>query len=101
MKRHAALSDLEQVQRIIQPDLPPIDNAVTESPADDHAEHAVEEQIVDLLRLDDRPAFLRAATSQDPGGGKADDIHQPVPANGKRTYGKNDRVDFGVGQHGR
>src|SRR5210317_1811417 len=99
VKRHPALRDLEDVKRIVEPQAPTVEKAVAQAPADNDADHAVENQVVDLFRGNHRPGLLRAPRGQQPGSKKTDDVHQPVPANRERTYRKDNRVDFRVGQH--
>src|SRR5690606_30616924 len=50
VERHAAFPSLENVQRVREQVLAPgrIEDHVADAPADDHAERAVEDQVVDL-----------------------------------------------------
>src|SRR5690606_27951310 len=41
----------------------------------------------------------RAVTRQQPRRGKSDDVHQPVPMNGKWADRHDDWIDGGIGQH--
>ena len=81
MKGHAALGNLEQVQRIARKLCPAIDHCIPDAAADNNAEHAVEKEVVDLHGIDRRISALATSSCQPPGEYETDDIHQTVPAN--------------------
>ena len=103
MERHAALPDREDpcrirkiVARLIEEDLP-------EAAAEDDAEHAVKEQVVELLH---RPAVLQqlrmrldAVLAQPPELEERQKIHQAVPVDGERPDGDCDGVELGMNKH--
>ena len=107
MKRHATLRDTEDVKWVAKQLLPAVHQAVAQPAADNNTQHAVEDQVVDLRRFDDRPGCVRAFPRKPPCQHETDDVHQAVPAHMKRRYlpegadGKNDRVDPRVSEHAR
>ena len=73
-----------------------------QSTADDDPQHAVEQQVVDLLGV---PAQFRAAPRmlppQDDEEDEGGQVHEAVPAHGHGTDGDGDRVELGMDQHSR
>jgi len=69
--------------------------------AKNDAEHAVEKQIVDGFRLPAEFRTLpRAQTRQHDEAGEGHEIHQAVPAHGKRADGEGDGIELRMDQHG-
>jgi hypothetical protein len=101
MEGHAALPHGEDFQRMRQVVARLVEQHLAQPAAEDHAEHAIEQQVVDILRVHAVPRLrLRAALAQPEKGKKAGEIHQPVPAHGQRADGNGDRIELGVDQHG-
>ena len=75
VKRHAAFPHLEQVQRVFEHVVPPVDEGIANPTADDDAEHPIEDQIVDLVRLEGRMSRLAAPLRQPPRDKKSNDVH--------------------------
>jgi hypothetical protein len=77
-----------------------VEKHVAQSPAQHHAEHAPEQQIVDLLHVERRstlrrqPARMHAAEQHETDEGQQ--IHEAVPAHGQRADFEGDRGNRGV-----
>ena len=99
VKRHAALPDGEDLQRMRGVVTRLVKEHVAQTPAQYHAEYREEQQIVELRAVDGRPAPVDPAHAQSPAGGEAREVHEPVPAHGKRADGEGDRIDVGMNQH--
>ena len=68
---------LEVVARLVEQHL-------AEPTADDDAEHAVEQQVVERCRRDAMPGLAGgAAPAEQQEGDEAGQVHQPVPAHGQ------------------
>ena len=93
MKRHTTLPDLEQAQRIGQQLRIAIHQHVTNAPADNHTQHAVKQQITDLLPVDRRTGMPCAQTGQNPERAERSQIHQPIPMNLQRTQLQRYRIE--------
>jgi hypothetical protein len=100
MEAHAALPDSENLQGmrrviggLVEDDLP-------EASADDHAKHAVEQQIIESLRRDAVPRLAGGpATPHDQKGDEAGQVHESVPADGQRTKADGDGIELGMDEH--
>jgi len=101
MKRHAAFPYGEYLQRMGKIVARLVEQHLAHAPAQHHAEHTVEQQVVDVLPTHAMPGLRRRAPLAEPEeGDKAGQVHQAVPAHGKRADGDGDRVELGVDQHG-
>jgi hypothetical protein len=104
VERHAAFPDLERIPRILRPVGHAIEQDVADAPAEDDAEHRVEDEVVHVVRA---PGGARTAgphAAEPPPGGEADEIHDPVPVHADRAdqrhrHLESDRVEAGVLQH--
>ncbi len=101
VERHPALPDGEDFERVrrVVPGL--VEKHVAEPSPQDHAENAVEKQIVDELHRRAPPGIaLRPHPAEKEKGGEADEVHKPVPTHGEGADLEGDGVDRGMDQHG-
>jgi len=89
----------EDLQRVLQIVARLVQQHVTETAAHDHAEHAPEQQIVDVLHADTTPGLARAHAPQPAEQQKTDQVHQAVPAHGEGSDPEGDRVEIGMYEH--
>jgi hypothetical protein len=101
VKRHAALPDSEDLERVRGVMVGLIEEHIAQATAEDHAEHREKQQIVELRAAHGRHAFVDAPYAEPPPRGEAGEVHEPVPAHGQRTDGEGDRIDIGMNQHSR
>ena len=104
MEGHAAAPDLEDFERAREVIARVVEQHVAEPAADDDAERAIDEQIVDAVgrgALHAAPQRVGGddAADQPPAGDQPDDIGERVPANRQRTQLKQNGVDDGKRQH--
>ena len=78
-----------------------VEQHVTQPPAEDHPEHRVENEVVELLARDGGEPCLDAPHPEPPRRREAREVHEAVPAHGKRSDLDRDRVDIWMDQHGR
>ena len=65
-----------------------VEQHLAQPAADDDAEHAVEQQVVQLLRIDAVPGLdARPTPAEEQEGDEAGEVHQAVPADGQRADG--------------
>ncbi|MNN29935.1 hypothetical protein D3C81_1435600 [compost metagenome] len=103
MERHAALPDLEDLERMREVVGGLVEQHIAQTPAQDHAEHAVEQHVVEVARgpaarSDMRLAHAQAAEPQE--HDEAGQVHQAVPADGQRAQVNRDRVELRMNEHG-
>ena len=94
MEAHAAVPQLEQPDRIIQELAEVIEQHITQPATQDHPHGAVEDQIAHLVLGPARVRLLGAIHPQQPGGGKADHVHQAVPVHLEGTNGNRHRINL-------
>ena len=103
VKRHSALPQAKQRQRIVQQPIGAIKNHIPHPPADHGAGERREQQI-------DQRAFSRQAQSgeiapprprlaQSPSATQPGQIREPIPMHGKSENRKGHRIDLGMRQH--
>src|SRR6056300_1463255 len=95
LEGHASFGDLEQVERIGKQLLRPVDERIAEAPPNNDAQHAVENQVIDLLAGHRRIGAAAPAPGQPPGKQEANDIHQAVPAYFQKSDREDNGIDFG------
>ena len=101
VKGHAAFPDGKYFQRMGKVVSRFVKQHLPQPAAEHHAEHAVEQQVVDVLRAHGVPGLGRSATPAQPDkGGEAGKVHQPVPAHRHRAEGNSNRIELGMNQHG-
>src|SRR5215471_12498072 len=77
-----------------------VEQHITQAAADDHAEHAIEQHVVDVARMPAGEKVLpRADLAQHDKEHEADEIHQPVPANGDRPKVQSDGIELRMNEH--
>jgi hypothetical protein len=96
---HAALPDLDDVERVFGHVGPAVKQDVAQPPARDDTQHHVEDQVIDLLRTYGRPGQPAAAARQPPARQETEHVHHAVPANLETEDRKDDRIDLWVCQH--
>src|ERR1700722_8190935 len=102
---HAAVPDMKDIEPILGNYVMAVKNAQTQSAADDDADGAVENEVVDIERRPGRAGSAGAVSRQPPRRGKSDEVHDPVPMDpqGSETEYRSDRdgdgVYMGVSQH--
>ena len=101
MKRHAAFPDGKYFQRMGQVIAGLVEQYLPQSATDDHPEHAIEQQVVELLDgQQPRPGLDPVAAEHDELN-ESDQIHQAVPAHGKRAEREGDGIELRVEEHRR
>ena len=101
VKRHATLPDGKDLQRVSQVVAGLVEQHLPQAAADDHAEHAVEQQVVQLPDREQAGARANAVTPEDDKLNESDQIHQTVPAHRQRAEREGDGVELGVQKHWR
>src|SRR6266404_708280 len=98
VKGHAAVPDMKDVEPILGDHVVAVKNAPTDPAADDDADGAVKNEIIDIEGGPGRPRLLRAVSRQPPRGDKTDEVHEAVPVNaqGSETEYRTDRDGNGV-----
>ena len=77
-----------------------IEQDITETAAKNGAEHAVEQQVVQISSGNRASAFLDAIPAQHQHQGKCQQVHQAVPAHGEPVeQRKRDRIKPGKCEH--
>ena len=101
MEAHAALPELEDLQRMREVIERLVEQHVAQPAADDHADHPVEQHVVDVARMPARQQVLaRPPLAQDDEQDEADEIHEPVPADRERSELNGHGIELRVNQHG-
>src|SRR5688572_22356658 len=77
-----------------------VEQHVAQATAQDHAEHAPEQHVVDVLGLHAAPALARAPLAQRKERDETQDVHEAVPAHGQRPEGEDDGVELRMGEQG-
>ena len=107
MKGHAAVPDMKDVQPIFGDHVMAVKNAPAQAAADDYADGAVENEIVDVEGFPSGSGPPSAVSGQEPGSHEADKVHEPVPVDTQgakskyRSNGHGDGIDVRVGEHAR
>jgi len=86
VERHATLGDAKQEQGILEKAFQAVKQHVANTPADDHAQHAVKQDVAYRLR---RPAPPTAMSGQPVAAGpekkERQQVHDPVPVDIERA----------------
>ena len=78
-----------------------VEQHVAEAAAEDHAEDAVEQHVVDVARVPAGEQVLpRAMLAQHDEQHEADQVHEPVPAHRERADLERDRIELRMDEHG-
>jgi hypothetical protein len=104
MERHAALPYREDLERVREVVAGLVEEHVAEPPTDDDAEHAPEQQVVDIgpypaSRREVR--LLHAQRCKPQEEDERNEVSQPVPVDLDRPQREGDRVELRVHEHGR
>src|SRR5207237_1307030 len=84
VETHSALPHLEDLERMNQVIERLVEEHVAEPAAEDHAEHAVEQHVIDVARMPARQQILsRAFAAEDDEQNESDEVHETVPADCK------------------
>ena len=104
VKGHATLPHGQYLERMKKVKTRLVEQHLPQAAAEDDAEHAVKEQVVELLQ---RPAGahqlrmrLDAPFAEPPELEEGEQVHQTVPADGQRAERNGDGVELGMNQHG-
>lgn len=103
MEGHAAMPDHEDLEWIVHEVFGTVEQHFTQAPADHHAQHAVEQHVIEVFLLPAQYGDVRlldAHSAQDNEQGKGQHIHQAVPVHGERADLDGYRVGHRVYQHG-
>ena len=100
VERHAALPHREDLERMagVVPGF--VEEHVTQTAAENHAEHREEQQVVELRARYRRVAPRDAPQAQPPPRGKTREIHESIPAHRQGADGKRNGIDIRMNQHG-
>src|SRR4029077_19364329 len=100
MEGHAALPDVEDLDRIMQVLGQLVEQHVAETPAEHNSDHAIKQQVVEILVTPTQVRTLLDTKSaqQDPRD-KGDQIHEAVPTNGQRAKLDGCWVELGMDEH--
>jgi hypothetical protein len=106
VKGHAAFPDIENVQRVRQVVRQPVEQHVSQAPADDRTQHAVEHQVLDILAGEAMKRLARLTLRDTPAPQQHElreghQVHQPVPAYGQGAYVQGDGIELRMDEHGR
>jgi len=108
MEAHAPLPDRQYLQRMAEVVPGFVKQAVAQTATDDDPEHAVEQNVLDILALPaggrgnrGKRLVLEAANAQQQKQAKGDQIGQSIPVHGQRAELDGNRVKLGIHQHGR
>ena len=96
MEAHATLPDGEDFQRIGQVVAGLVEQHLSQPAAENDAEHTVEQQVVELFDSQEAGAVFDAQPPEQNKLNEGDQIHQTVPAYGKRADGKGNGVELRV-----
>ncbi|MCY1529608.1 hypothetical protein D9M68_647630 [compost metagenome] len=100
MERHAALPQVQHLEGMRQVVRGLVEQHIAQPPAQHHAQHAIEDEVFQVAHIERRGvAAGDPPAAQQVHQGKADEIHQPVPVNGKRPDLQGDGVEFRILQH--
>src|SRR5439155_21756205 len=95
VEAHATLPNLEDLQRMNEVVERLVEQHVAESTAQDHAEHTVEQHVVDVARMPARQQHLaRAHAAEHHEQNESDEVHEPVPADRERPEDEHDDVEL-------
>ena len=107
VERHAALPHRKNLQRVGEVVAGLVEQAVPQPPANDHAHHAEEKNVLDILARPGAGAgdggkglVPQAARAQEHEQPKRHQIRDAVPVNGEGAQLQGNGVDVGVSQHG-
>ena len=94
------MPQLQDFERVLQVIARLVQQHIPEPAADDHAEHAPEQQVVDILDADPPPCLACTQPPQPRKQQKAGQVHQAIPANRQGANLESNRVELRVYQHG-
>ena len=101
MERHAALPDGEYLQRMRSVVTGLVEQHVAQPPAQHHAEHAEEQQIVDEGVGNPAPGVaLGAVAAEEEEQSEGHQVHEAVPADGDGAEADRDRIELRMDEHG-
>ena len=79
-----------------------VEEHVAEAAAEDHAEHAVEQHVVDVARMPAGQQVLpRAQLAEHDEQHERDEVHEPVPAHGDGADLERDGIELRMDEHAR
>ena len=100
VEAHAALPQRDDLQRVREVIERLVEKHVAEATSDDHAEDPVEEHVVDVARMPAGQQVLPCANlPEHDEEHEADEIHEPIPAHGKRPDVQCNRIELRMNEH--
>ena len=99
MKRHAAFPHFENIQRVGEIIGKFVKQYIAQAPAQNHADHAPSEEIVEHFFGKHRVARCNAAAAEPDKQHKADNIAERIPADGQGADAEQYRVKLRVYHH--
>src|SRR4029077_19769470 len=102
---HAAVGDLERIPGIAGPVRQAIEKYIAQAAAENGAEHAEEQEVIDVDGFPGGARLLRAQARQEPARRERDEIHDSVPVNfegpetAERADLERDFVEVGIRNH--
>ena len=91
--------DLERMREVVER---LVEQHVAEAAAEDHAEHAVEQHVVDVARMPAGEQVLpRAQLAEHREQDEPDEVHEPVPADGDGPDLERDGIELRMDEHAR
>jgi len=100
VKTHAAFPQLEDVERVGQVFQRLVEQHVAQPPAEDDAEHAVEQHVVEHVHGPAGPRPMRDAPAPEHDDlQKGDEVHEAVPVDGDGAELQGDGVELRMNEH--
>jgi len=92
--------DREDVQRIGEIVVRVIEKHFAQTPADDHAEDAIEQEVLDIARLESQErASARPIAAEQPHLREGGEVHEPVPTDGEGPELYGNGIELRMNQH--
>ena len=100
MKTHSAGPDLKYLERMLHVIQRLVEEHVAQPPAQNDAEHAIEQHVVDVARMPARQQIAARANLPEPHEEhERKQVHETVPAHGDGTDLERNGIEIWVDQH--
>jgi hypothetical protein len=99
VERHAAFPDLQRVQPVAAPQWHAVEQYVADAPAQNHAEHRVEQKIIHIGRRPGRVRLGGAPACEPPGAGETQQVHDTVPVDVQGSEVQGNRINVRISKH--
>src|SRR3989344_3740533 len=100
VERHPAGPEIKDFERVVEIVRQVVEQHVPQPPTENHAKNDVKKKIGNLFRLPVETGLFRLTHGQPPAADEANEVHQAVPVNLKRSETDGDGVDVGSNKHG-